>query len=73
MSDIALHRELPVGAAGTRSTGWWAMMFVILTEGSLFAYLLFSYYYFAVQPQQDWPPGGPLPSLPGCAALPRPP
>ena len=63
MSQIVLDRELPVGAAGTRSSGWWTMMFVILTEGALFAYLLFSYYYFAIQPQQEWPPGGPLPLM----------
>ena len=61
MAEIALDRELPVGAAGMRSTGWWAMLFIILTEAALFAYLLFSYYYFAVQPHQDWPPDGPLP------------
>lgn len=62
MAEIALNQELPVGAAGTKSVGWWAMMFVILTEGSLFAYLLFSYFYFASQPHQAWPPSG-APSL----------
>lgn len=49
---------LPLGSIGTKSNGWWAMMFVILTEGALFAYLLFAYYYLAIQPQADWPPGG---------------
>jgi heme/copper-type cytochrome/quinol oxidase subunit 3 len=50
--------ELPVGSIGRRSNGWWAMLFVILTEGALFAYLLFAYYYLAIQPHADWPPGG---------------
>ncbi len=62
VSDMRLDRPLPVGAAGRQSNGYWGMVFVILTEASLFAYLLFSYYYLAVQPHQDWPPGG-LPSL----------
>ena len=52
--------ELPVGSIGTRSNGWWAMLFIILTEGALFAYLLFAYYYLAIQPHTaDWPPGRP--------------
>ena len=55
---IALNRPLPVGAAGRKSNGWWGMMFLIMTEASLFAYLLFSYYYIAVQPHQVWLPGG---------------
>lgn len=32
-----------------RSFGRWGVMTVIMTESALFAYLLFSYYYFAVQ------------------------
>ncbi|HTQ15088.1 MAG TPA: cytochrome c oxidase subunit 3 [Rhizomicrobium sp.] len=65
MSDRAdLHRPLPIGALDTRSLGWWAMIFVVFTEASLFAYLLFSYFYIAVQPHQPgtFPEGG-LPSL----------
>jgi heme/copper-type cytochrome/quinol oxidase subunit 3 len=40
------------------------MIFVVFTESSLFAYLLFSYYYLAVQPQPPgtFPEGG-APSL----------
>jgi len=55
---------LPVGAIDTRASGWWAMIFVIFTEGSLFAYLLFSYFYIAVQPHAPgtFPEGG-MPSL----------
>lgn len=63
-SRIILDGKLPVGAIDTRATGWWAMIFVIFTEGSLFAYLLFSYYYIAVQPHLPgtFPEGG-APSL----------
>lgn len=57
---VALQGRFPVGAADTRASGWWAMIFVVFTEGALFAYLLFSYYYLAVQPHLPgtFPEGG---------------
>jgi heme/copper-type cytochrome/quinol oxidase subunit 3 len=59
MTDRA-EATLPVGALDTRASGWWAMIFTIFTEASLFAYLLFSYYYLAVQPHAAgaFPEGG---------------
>jgi heme/copper-type cytochrome/quinol oxidase subunit 3 len=64
MSSTAHAAKLPVGAIDTRATGWWAMIFVVFTEASLFAYLLFSYYYLAVQPHlPDTFPQGGTPSL----------
>ena len=71
MADSAATPEaLPVGAIGTKATGWWAMIFIVFTEASLFAYLLFSYYYLAAQPHtfDTFPEGGP-PSL--ALALPN--
>lgn len=65
MSDRASSGiALPVGAIDTRASGWWAMIFVVFTEASLFAYLLFSYFYLAVQPHPvgTFPEGG-LPSV----------
>jgi heme/copper-type cytochrome/quinol oxidase subunit 3 len=65
MADrIPIETALPVGAIDTRATGWWAMIFVVFTEAALFAYLLFSYYYLAVQPHVPgtFPEGG-LPDL----------
>ena len=61
---LQLRGVLPVGAIDTRASGWWAMIFVVFTEASLFAYLLFSYYYLAVQPHPagSFPQGG-APSL----------
>jgi len=50
---------LPVGSKGRLSSGWWGMITVIGTEASLFAYLLFSYFYIASQNGGAWPPGGP--------------
>ncbi|PTQ83395.1 cytochrome c oxidase subunit 3 [Nitrosospira multiformis] len=64
MSETAqvVRQPLPVGSAGKLSGGWWGMMALIVTEASLFGYLLFTYFYLAAQTVQDWPPGG-LPSL----------
>jgi len=45
-----------------RSTGFWGMMLLIATEASLFAYLLFSYFYLGSLASGPWPPEGP-PSL----------
>jgi cytochrome c oxidase subunit 3 len=57
---LQLSAKLPVGALNARASGWWAMIFTVFTEGSLFAYLLFSYYYLAVQPHLPgtFPEGG---------------
>jgi heme/copper-type cytochrome/quinol oxidase subunit 3 len=64
MTDTHTTPPLPVGALDTRASGWWAMIFTVFTEASLFAYLLFSYFYLAVQPHLpgNFPEGGP-PSL----------
>jgi heme/copper-type cytochrome/quinol oxidase subunit 3 len=57
MSIITYPRsDLPVGSVGSQAAGWWGIVCGILTEGALFGYLLFSYYYFAVQPREAaWP------------------
>lgn len=63
MADAALPPDaLPLGACGKNSVGWWGVLCLIATEGSLFAYLLFSYAYMAVQRGQAWLPE-PHPSL----------
>jgi cytochrome c oxidase subunit 3 len=60
MSDAAIYaRPLPVRGTRWASTAWWGMAFLILTEGSLFAYLFFSYFYLASQSTGPWPPSGP--------------
>ncbi|MFI6231229.1 heme-copper oxidase subunit III [Micromonospora echinospora] len=50
----ALTTELPVG----RSTGWWGMVMFVVTEATLFACLLGSYYYLRFQYGGQWPPPG---------------
>jgi cytochrome c oxidase subunit 3 len=64
MADAAALplESLPVGACGMNSVGWWGVLCLIATEASLFAYLLFSYAYLAVQRGPAWLPQ-PHPSL----------
>ncbi|HZZ88553.1 MAG TPA: cytochrome c oxidase subunit 3 [Caulobacteraceae bacterium] len=56
MADVL--RSLPIGACGRNSVGWPGMLCLIATESSLFAYLLFSYYYDALQRGPAWLPEG---------------
>ena len=50
MTDLALDpRPLPVGSTRRDTVAWWGVVCLIATEGALFAYLLFSYYYTALQ------------------------
>lgn len=63
MTDVALEQpRVPVGSIRRRGTGWWGVLTLILTEASLFVYLLFSYYYFAFQSSHGFLPEKP-PSL----------
>ena len=67
MSDLALgHRThemraptLPVGSIGSQTSGYFGVWWVIITEASLFIYLLFGYAYCAMQFPGPWPPSGP--------------
>jgi heme/copper-type cytochrome/quinol oxidase subunit 3 len=66
MSDVALHRSdeirapaLPVGSIGNQASGYFGVWWVIITEASLFIYLIFGYAYCAMQFPGKWPPSGP--------------
>ncbi|HEX7369419.1 MAG TPA: cytochrome c oxidase subunit 3 [Rhodanobacteraceae bacterium] len=70
--EHTLPRPLPVGLAARRSSGWWGMLALIATEASLFAYLIFAYFYLQSQHAQNWPPSGLPPlrySIPTTVAL----
>lgn len=68
MADVLVpERPLPVAPTGRASPGWYGMLLVIATEGALFVYLLFSYFYLGSQSPGEWPPSGP-PAI-GIAAL----
>jgi cytochrome c oxidase subunit 3 len=67
MSEIALRKSsphmrapaLPVGSIGNQASGYFGVWWVIITEASLFVYLLFGYAYCAMQFPGPWPPSGP--------------
>ena len=56
--------DLPVGASGRRSVGWWGMACLVVTESAFFAYLLFSYFYLASIASNPWPSEVPRLGLP---------
>ena len=63
MSELALReRVLPIGSFGRKSSGWFGVWTLVLTETAIFAYLLCSYFYLDSQANGDWPLGG-VPSL----------
>lgn len=63
MSESTLRElKLPVGSFGRKSSGWYGVWTLVLTETAIFAYLLFSYFYLASQASGNWPIGG-VPSL----------
>src|SRR3569833_1905285 len=57
MTDAALIRteQATRGSDVYKSSGWWGIIFTIVTEAAVFAYLLFSYYYMAVEAGDVWP------------------
>lgn len=63
MSDVVPTPPLLSGSVGVRASGWWGVVFLVLSEASIFAYLFFAYFYYAVHfDYRPWPPYG-APSL----------
>ncbi len=59
MAEIAVSSKvLPVGSKSHHASGWWAVLTVVATEGALFSYLIFSYFYIASHSASPWPPFG---------------
>jgi cytochrome c oxidase subunit 3/cytochrome c oxidase subunit I+III len=52
-ASVENHRVLLAG----REPGWWGMLLLIVTEATLFVYLLASYFYLR-EANATWPPGG---------------
>lgn len=57
MSASARPINLPTAVSGSRSTGWWGMIILILNEAVLFAALVASYFYVRFN-TPVWPPEG---------------
>jgi heme/copper-type cytochrome/quinol oxidase subunit 3 len=45
---------LPVGPIGRRGVGWWGVGTLVASEAALFAYLLFSYFYYGATAGPNW-------------------
>jgi len=59
MSESALREQvLPIGSFGRKSSGWYGVWALVMTESAIFVYLLFSYFYLASQAIGQWPIGG---------------
>ncbi len=56
--DLLLQKPLPVGK-GPLSTGRWGVWTLIVTEASLFGYLILSYAILGLQSPSRWPADGP--------------
>jgi len=66
LNERVIIERLAVGSIDRKASGWWGMMTLIATEASLFVYLLFSYYYLALENGRNWlPPDLPSFSLSG--------
>lgn len=50
--------SLPEHSHGTRSFGWWGMVWLIATEATLFAALFATYFYLRFRSGPVWPPAG---------------
>jgi cytochrome c oxidase subunit 3 len=61
-SAAATALTLPAGTIDHRGVGWWGLLCAIATEGALFGYLLFAYYYYAAELGNNWI-SGPLPAF----------
>jgi cytochrome c oxidase subunit I+III len=73
LHDIGDGIRLPDYMSGTASHAWWATVVVLLVDGSIFASLIFSFFYLWTVAPAGWPPAPlalPLvtPSILGAAA-----
>ena len=50
--------ELPLNTPGPVSHSWWAMIVLILVDATVFASLLFGYFYLWTVSRDTWPPAG---------------
>jgi len=51
---VSAPADLPVGPVRRHGIGWWGVGTLIASEGALFAYLLFAYYYTGATAPAGW-------------------
>jgi cytochrome c oxidase subunit 3 len=61
---------LPIGGSSRNASGWWGIWMLIITEASLFGYLLLIYFYQWMYRPSRWPTDGmPKLMMPGINTL----
>ena len=58
LHDIGGGIRLPDYMSGSRSHSWWSIVVLMLVDGSIFACLLFTFYYLWTISQSSFPPSG---------------
>ena len=66
--DIGDGLRLPVYVTGRLSHSWWAMVVLMLVDATIFASLLFCFFYVWTVTPGAWPPGGYSTAMPSAAA-----
>jgi cytochrome c oxidase subunit I+III len=56
--DIGAGIKLPDYVSGAQSHSWWAMVVLMLVDGSVFANLVFAFFYLWTIAPRGWPPAG---------------
>ena len=51
---VSAPLDLPVGPVRRHGIGWWGAGALVASEGALFAYLLFAYYYTGASAAAGW-------------------
>jgi cytochrome c oxidase subunit I+III len=59
---IGEHREVPIAAHGAAKHAWWAMLLLLLVDGTIFASLAFSHIHVSMLADVCPPPGAALPA-----------
>jgi len=56
MAEVAMFKPgpLPVGPTRRQGVGWWGAIMLVASEGALFAYLLFGYFYVGATEPPGW-------------------
>src|SRR5690606_41288451 len=58
--DVGGGLRLPMSCTGSSSHSWWAMVMLIMVCASIFASLLFAYFFLWTVSPEAWPDAGPF-------------
>jgi cytochrome c oxidase subunit I+III len=67
--DIGGGIKLPDYVSGKNSHSWWAMVVLMLVDGSIFVCLVFTFFFLWTVDPAGWPPSGLQLAVPGSSLL----